>query len=127
MATTLADMPSPVRDYFSAMNAFDSNGMIAPFADDGMVNDIQREFWGPESIKRWAERESVGDKVVWKTFTAGIDHHGDYIVSAEVDGEYDKTGLPDPLVLTFYFSLADEKITRLIIIGNKEAATSLPT
>ncbi len=46
-------------------------------------------------------------------------HHGDYIVSAEVDGEYDKTGLPDPLVLTFYFSLETDKITRLIILGNK--------
>ena len=41
------------------------------------------------------------------------------VVSAEIDGEYDKTGVPDPLVLTFYFSLRDDKITRLIILGNK--------
>jgi hypothetical protein len=36
-----------------------------------------------------------------------------------VDGDYDKTGLPDPLVLTFYFSLDGGKISRLIISGNK--------
>jgi hypothetical protein len=28
------------------MNAFNSEGMIAPFTADGLVNDIQREFWG---------------------------------------------------------------------------------
>ena len=119
MNTSLDTMPAPVRDYFTAMNALDSAGMVAPFVSDGLVNDIQREFWGPEAIKRWADRESIGDKVVWKTFTDAKTHHGDYIVSAEVDGEYDKTGLPDPLVLTFYFSLRDDKITRLIILGNK--------
>jgi hypothetical protein len=119
MTTSLDTMPAPVRDYFTAMNALDSAGMVAPFVSDGLVNDIQREFWGPEAIKRWADRESIGDKVVWKAFTDAKIHHGDYIVSAEVDGEYDKTGLPDPLVLTFYFSLQDDKITRLIILGNK--------
>lgn len=117
--TPLQDLPTPVRDYFTAMNALDADGMIAPFADDGLVNDIQREFRGPEAIKRWAEKESIGDKVVWTSFRDPIAHHGDYIVSAEVDGEYDKTGLPDPLVLTYYFSLEDDKITRLIILANK--------
>ena len=93
--------------------------IVAPFTSDGLVNDIQREFWGPESIKRWADRESIGDKVVWKAFTDPMTHHGDYIVSAEIDGEYDKTGLPDPVVLTYYFSLENDKITRLIISPNK--------
>jgi hypothetical protein len=119
MTTTPLDMPAPVRAYFTAMNALDSAGMVAPFTEDGLVNDIQREFWGPEAIKRWADKESVGDKVVWTSFRDPTSHHGDYIVSAEVDGEYDKTGLPDTLVLTFYFSLDDDRITRLIIIGNK--------
>jgi hypothetical protein len=119
MSVGLDTMPAPVRDYFSAMNALDSAGMIAPFTSDGLVNDIQREFWGSEAIKRWADRESIGDKVVWTSFPDARAHHGDYIVSAAVDGEYDKAGLPDPLVLTYYFSLENDKITRLIIIGNK--------
>jgi hypothetical protein len=84
MTTSLDTMPAPVRDYFTAMNALDSAGMVAPFVSDGLVNDIQREFWGPEAIKRWADRESIGDKVVWKAFTDAKTHHGDYIVSAEV-------------------------------------------
>jgi hypothetical protein len=77
--------------------------MVAAFASDALVNDIQREFWGPDAIRRWADREIIGD----------------VIVSAAVDGDYDKTGLPDPLVLTFYFSLDGGQISRLIIAGNK--------
>lgn len=113
------DMPDPVSAYFVAMNAFDSDGMVAPFAEDGLVNDIQREFWGRDAIKRWADKESIGDKVIWTKFTSITEHHGDVIVTAEIDGEYDKTGLPNPLVLTFYFSLDGPSISRLIISGNK--------
>jgi hypothetical protein len=119
MSINLDTMPAPVRSYFTAMNAFDSAGMVAAFTSDGLVNDVQREFWGPEAIKRWADRESVADKVVWTAFTDAKAQHGDYIVSAAVDGEYDKTGLPDPLVLTYYFSLENDKVTRLIISSNK--------
>jgi hypothetical protein len=36
-----------------------------------------------------------------------------------MDGTYDKTGLPDPLILSFYFSLRGDQITQLIIIDNK--------
>jgi hypothetical protein len=36
-----------------------------------------------------------------------------------MDGDYDKSGLPDPLVLTYYFALADDHIAQLIIIHNE--------
>lgn len=63
-----AGMPTPARAYFDAMNNLDSAGMVAVFPADGLVNDIQREFWGPESMKRWADRESVGDRVITARF-----------------------------------------------------------
>ena len=91
----------------------------ALFSSDGLVNDIQREFWGPAAIERWADRETVGDNVVTTKFLEVKDHYGDFIVSAVVDGDYDKTGLPDPLVPTFSFSLNGDRINRLIILGNK--------
>lgn len=116
---TTAAMPEAVRKYFDAMNNGDSAGMAALFPPDGLVNDIQREFWGPESITRWTDREIVADHVVATRFVAAKEHHGDYIVSAAMDGDYDKTGLPDPLVLTFYFSLVDNQISRLIILANR--------
>ncbi len=51
--------------------------------------------------------------------TEVIDHYGDTIVRAAYDGAYDKTGLPDPLILTNYFSVRDGKIVSLITIHNK--------
>jgi hypothetical protein len=120
MSTALdPSVPRPIHDYFTAMNAFDSAAMIAPFTDDGLVNDIQREFWGPDAIKRWADKESVGDHVVTTDFTQTKKHHGNWIISTAVDGEYDKTGLPNPLILTYYFTLDGDQISSLIIIGNK--------
>jgi hypothetical protein len=50
-----------------------------------------------------------------------IDHYGDVILNAKLDGTYDKTGLPDPLILTFYFTVREGKITMLIIMRNKPA------
>jgi hypothetical protein len=51
------------------------------------------------------------------TSTAG--HYGEVIVHAVTDGEYDKAGLPDPLVLTYYYTVRDDRIVRLIIICNQ--------
>src|SRR5579871_4255713 len=105
--------PAPVREYFAALNAFDTDAIVALFPEDGLVNDSRREFPGPASIRRWAEKEITGDKVVATEFTDAREHYGDAIVSAVIDGEYDKTNVPDPLVLTFYFTLSGKKIARL--------------
>jgi len=47
------------------------------------------------------------------------EHHEHAIVTANVDSDYDKCGLPDPLVLTFYFSAYQDKIVQLIILRNE--------
>jgi hypothetical protein len=48
-----------------------------------------------------------------------VEHYGHSIVTANVDGDCDKRGLPDPLVLTFYFSAHRDKIVQLIILRNE--------
>lgn len=112
-------LTGPVAAYFEAMNRFDTDALLATFTDDALVNDIQREFGNSASIRRWADKEIIGDKVVAKTFREVRAHHGDVIVTAVMDGEYDKTNLPAELELTFYFSLDGDKIARLIILHNK--------
>jgi len=42
-------------------------------------------------------------------------------VTVRCDGTFDKTNLPDPPLLDFYFTVRNEKIVRLIIIHNKPA------
>ncbi len=48
-----------------------------------------------------------------------LERHCTAIVAANVDGEFDKQGLPDPLVLSFYFTIYGEKIVQLIILRNE--------
>jgi hypothetical protein len=93
-----------VNDFIEANNAFDGDGMIAAFAPDALVNDNHREFWGAESIRRWIDKEIVGDKVTMDVVETKV-HHSVHVVRAKVDGLFDRTTLPDPLVLTYYFTL----------------------
>ena len=106
-----------VADHVAAVNAVDEDAIVATFADDALVNDAHREFWGSGAIRRWVAREMVGDKVTIEV-TEVIDHHGDTIVRGRYDGEFDKTSLPDELILTNYFTVRNGKIVRLIVIRN---------
>jgi ketosteroid isomerase-like protein len=114
-------LPQPVHEYVEASNAFDGDRLIAAFADDAMVNDARREFWGIESIKRWSDKEIIGDKVTLDLRRVTV-HYDLVIVDALVDGEFDKSNLPDELVLTHYFGLRGDKIVSLIIILNSPTA-----
>jgi hypothetical protein len=115
--TTLAPV---LAGHIAAVNAFDEDAIVATFADEALVNDVHREFWGREAIRRWAARELVGDRVTIEV-TEILDHHGDTIVRGRYDGNYDKTNLPDELVLTNYFTVRNGKIVTLIVIRNTPA------
>jgi ketosteroid isomerase-like protein len=115
------DLPPVVACHLAACNGHDIEAWMATFAPDALVNDIQREFAGAEAIRAFAAKEIFGDRVTFTPLRA-IDRHGDITVHARTDGTYDKTGLPDPLILSLYFSLREERITQLIIIHNKARA-----
>jgi hypothetical protein len=114
------NLPKIVADHIAACNAHDIDAWMATFAPDAMLNDIQREFIGTDAIRGFAEKEIFGDKVTMAIVRAW-DRHGDIIVHAKLDGTYSKTGLPDLLILSFYFSLRGDQITQLIILHNKTA------
>jgi hypothetical protein len=120
--TTLAPV---LAEYIAAVNAFDEDAIAATFADDALVNDVHREFWGREAIRRWAARELASDRVTVDV-TEVLDHHGDTIVRGRYDGDYDKTNLPDELILTSYFTVRDGKIVTLITIPNTPASDNIP-
>ncbi len=114
-------LPQIIRDHVDAYNNHDLDALMAVFAPDALVNDIQREFVGTEAIRAWTDKEIIGPNVTMAVEQA-FDLHGNIIVRARMDGDYDKTGLPDPLVLTYYFSLRNDLITQLIILLNKNNA-----
>ncbi|MCU1648840.1 MAG: hypothetical protein JWN03_9115 [Nocardia sp.] len=118
---TVTTLTGVLSEHVKAVNAFDADAIVSTFAEDALVNDARREFWGIDAIREWVVREMVGDKVTLEV-TEILDHYGDTIVRARYDGEYDKTGLPDDLILTNYFTVRDGKIVRMIVIRNQPVA-----
>ncbi len=106
-----------VADHIAAVNALDEDAIVATFADDALVNDARREFWGADAIRRWVAKEMVGDQVTIDV-TEVLDHRGETIVRGRYDGEFDRSNLPDELILTNYFTVRDGKIVTLIVIRN---------
>jgi hypothetical protein len=107
-----------IADHIAAVNAFDTDAIVATFAPDAYVNDARREINGTDAIRRWVDKEMVGDHVTMDVREV-LDHHGDTIVRARYDGTYDKTNLPDELVMSNYFSVRDGKIVSLSVIFNQ--------
>jgi hypothetical protein len=115
---TLAEAPGVVSEHLQAVNAFDLDGIVATFTQDAYVNDNSREIRGIEAIRAFMAKEFVGDSVTVEPVEV-LDHYGDIILRGRYDGTYDKTNLPDELIMTSYFAIRDNKIVSLAVIFNQ--------
>jgi len=78
--------------------------------------DNRREIAGKAAIREWVAHELVGDEVRMDVREV-TGHHGDTIVRAALHpARFDRTNLPDDLVLTSYFSVRDGAIVSLAVI-----------
>src|SRR6201995_817306 len=112
------ELPAIVAEHIAAVNDFDTDRIVATFAPDAYVNDNRREIWGTESIRAFMAKEFVGDRVTMEVVEV-VDHYGDIIVRAKYDGDYDKTNLPEELIMSSYFALREGKIVSLAVIFNQ--------
>ena len=113
-----SNLTGVVAEHIAAVNAFDTEAIVATFAADALVNDARREIAGREAIERWVAKEMVGDKVTLDVVGV-VEHYGATIVRARYDGEYDKTNLPDELIMSNYFTVSGGKIVSLFVIRNQ--------
>ena len=61
-----------------------------------------QEYHGIEAIRKWSDEKLIGADVTF--VITDIKSSGDQtVVTAEVDGDFDKTGLPDPFVMALHF------------------------
>ena len=118
MRSKATELPPIVAEHIAAVNAFDTDRIVNTFAHDAYVNDNRREIWGADAIWKFMNKEFVGDHVTMDVREV-IDHYGDILVRAKYDGTYDKTSLPEELVMTSYFSIRDGKIVSLTVIFNQ--------
>ncbi|HSZ31709.1 MAG TPA: nuclear transport factor 2 family protein [Puia sp.] len=112
-------LPAVIEKFIEATNDHNGENFISCFAEDAYVNDAARSFRGKEQIKKWSDKEMIGDKVTMKPDTI-VAHYGDYMITALTDGNYDKKLAPDPLYLDYFFTVKDDKIIRMFVILNKE-------
>jgi hypothetical protein len=73
------------------------------------VSDVGREFRGTAAIKEWSDREIFGVNVTLDVIEVA-ERDGQTVVTSKVDGTFDRTGLPYPLLLSHYFTVKGDKI-----------------
>ncbi len=104
-----AELAAVIADHIAAVNAFVTGAIVATFAADAYVNDNCREIVGVDAKRRFMKKE----------VREVVDHCGNTIVRARYDGIYDKTSLPDELVMSSYFSVREGKIVSLAVSFNQ--------
>jgi hypothetical protein len=82
------------------------------FAADATVDDNGHLHRGAAAIKAWSERDIFAAKVTLAV-VATLDKPGEIVVTAIVDGDFDRTGLPEPLMIAHHLQTADGKIRKL--------------
>ena len=109
-------MQNVIEAHFRAYNLFDTDAIMATYAPDALVYDVNREFWGTDAIRAWVAKDIVGEHVTIEV-TEVREHHGTTIVRGRYDGTYDKSKLPPgDLILTNYIRTQDGKIVEMYIV-----------
>ncbi len=102
-------IPGPVATFIRAINEHDAATFLSTFTDDAVVTDVEREFRGVAAIKEWSDREIFDVNVTLDVIDVE-GRNGKTVITARVDGAFDKTGLPNPLLLSHHFTLDGGKI-----------------
>ena len=110
---THTKLPSPIQTYLDTINQNNPAGFLACFAPDAVVRDVGHEYRGTQAIKEWSEREIFGVQVRLE-FIRLVQNADAWCVTVKVEGNFDRTGLPDPLLMRNDFTLTGERIATLM-------------
>ena len=105
-------LPQPIETYIRAINTHDEKAFASSFNQDALVKDIGREIRGIAAITEWGRHEIFAVNVSLELLNT-LERDGLTIVTVTVDGTFDRTGLPDPLVMEHCFNLRQDKIAEL--------------
>lgn len=107
-------IPQAIENFIHANNNHNIDEFVAAFADKAIVRDEGKDYYGTVEIKEWCEEKCIQPKVILEPVRM-VEQSGTTIVTAKVDGNFDKTGLPDPLYLDFHFTIDSNKVAALSI------------
>jgi hypothetical protein len=116
-------LPQLAAAYVRATNNHDRAAFIACFSESAVVNDAGREFHGLAAIKAWSDREIFDANVTLEVVDVA-DRGGEVIVTTKVDGNFDRRGLPDPVIINHHITVKGEKIAGLTCrLADQQQAT----
>ncbi len=102
--------PTPLSNYFEAVNAQDVETMLSAFSGEASVRDEGRDMIGRAAIRDWIEDTTRKYSI---TITpTGVRQAGERtIVTAQVSGSFPGS----PAELRYHFTITGEKIASLEI------------
>jgi ketosteroid isomerase-like protein len=112
------ELTGTAAEYVKAVNSHDTDAIVALFTPDAYVNDARHEIHGTDSIRRWIAKEITGDNITMEVREV-FQHYDETIVRSRYDGTFDRTNLPDEIILTDYIRVRDGKIVSLVVIRNQ--------
>lgn len=119
-------LPKAVETHFQAVNADDPAVFLSIFEENAVVIDAGKKYHGKTDIKEWSHRDYFGVHLKLEVINA-VQDAKEIVVTAKCDGEYNKTGLPDPLFLDFHFTMEGDKVLRLCnVLSSNSRAIPLP-
>jgi SnoaL-like domain len=105
-------LPPTAAAYVRSINDHDPAAFNALFAAGAAVNDVGRECRGSAAIKDWSDREIFAVQVTLEVLDVA-DRDGETVVTTKVDGHFDRTGLPDPVIINHHITAEGGKIVGL--------------
>ena len=111
---TKQNLQGPIASYVNAVNSGSHEAFSASFAVDAVVVDVDRELRGIDAISAWADADIFGAEVHFDVLEVG-ERQGRTVVTVRIDGTFDRTGLPNPLVMKHEFGVSEGKIVDLRI------------
>ena len=105
-------MPTAAAAYVESINRHDRDAFNALFADGAAVNDAGRQFRGRAEIATWSQTD-IFDAQVTLDVIAVKERDGQTVLTTKVDGNFDRTGLPDPVIIDQHIATRDGKIVSL--------------
>lgn len=107
-------IPKPIAHFIEATNHHNTDALLAVLSDTAVLSDEGHDYRGIGEIKKWSDEKLIGAKVTLQPIRT-VERSGKTIVTAKVDGNFDKTGLPDPFQMDFHFTIDSNKVTTLSI------------
>ena len=105
-------LPPIANAYVQAVNGHNPQAFLALFGDAAVVDDVGKMFHGLPAIKAWSDRE-IFDADVTLDVVSVANGDGEVVITTKVDGNFDRTGLPDPVVIDHCMRADANKIVGL--------------